>query len=96
MIKYVSKMFVAPRLLTAFDAVTAKAQIESDVTLEANIPFPFTVNNTTLPGGKYEVKMLDSNELGVLEIRDQSGRIAVIFETENTQANQAPNRANWS
>src|SRR5258707_892767 len=92
MIQYVKKIFVASCLLMAFGAVAAQAQIESDVTIEANIPYSFIVGNTTLPAGKYAIKALD-NDPGVLEIRSADNRTAVFIETESAQANQEPSKS---
>jgi len=92
MIQYVSRMLLALCLLTAFGAVAAQAQIESDVTIEASIPYSFIAGNTTLPAGKYAIKALD-DEPGVLEIRSADNRTAVFVETESAQANQPPGKS---
>jgi len=93
MFRNLGKMFLALSLLVVAGAVTARAQIESDVTIEANIPFAFIVNDTTLPAGKYTIKSLDINEPTVLELRSVDGQTSVLFNTESAQAEQTPNKS---
>jgi len=89
--KFVSKVFMALCLSLCFGAVAANAQVESDVTIEANIPHSFVVEKTTLPAGKYTVKAADAfGDPNVMEIRSASGHTAVYFETEGVQPKQTP------
>ena len=89
--KYVSKLFLALCLSLGLGAVAANAQVESDVTIEANIPHSFVVEKTTLPAGKYMIKAADEfGDPSVMEIRSASGHTAVFFETEGVQPRQAP------
>ena len=91
--RYVSKLFLSLCLTLVFGAVAAQAQIESDVTIEANIPHAFVVEKTTLPAGKYTIKVADPNgDPSVMEIRSANGHTAVAFETEGMQPRQAPNK----
>lgn len=91
--RYVSKLFLSLCLTLVFGAVAANAQVESDVTIEANIPHAFVVEKTTLPAGKYTIKVADPNgDLSVMEIRSANGHTAVVFETEGAQPRQAPNK----
>lgn len=89
MIRNLGKLFLTLCLLTVGGGIVANAQIQggmmiSDgVTIQGNVPFTFVVGSTTLPAGKYEIKRLDDN-LNVLELRSANGRIAVLFETEDT------------
>jgi hypothetical protein len=83
-------MFLMLCLLAGMGASTAWAQIDTDTTVEANIPYTFVVGSTTLPAGKYIVRMPDSSEPNVLEIRAANGHTAVAFETSD--ANQTPNK----
>ena len=63
--------------------MTTQAQIESDVTIMANIPHAFVVRDTTLPAGKYTVRMADANDRSdVLQIRSATGKMAVFVETQ--------------
>jgi hypothetical protein len=80
----ISKLFLSLCLVIGLGAVMmAQAQIESDVTITANVPHAFVVRNTTLPAGKYEVRVVDAKENStVLEIRSAKGKMAVFVETE--------------
>ena len=86
MIRKLGKLFLTVCLLAVGGGVVAHAQIGGGTTIQASIPFAFTVGNATLPAGKYEIKRLDDNATEALEIRSTSGHRAVIFETENTRA----------
>src|SRR5215212_9115143 len=91
--KFDSKLFMALCLSLCFGVVAANAQVESDVTIEANIPHSFVVEKTTLPAGKYMIKVADPNmDLNVLEIRSANGHTSVVFETEGAQSRQTPNK----
>jgi len=76
--------------LAGVGSIAANAQIDSDVTIEANIPYSFIVKDTTLPAGKYTVRVVDETNLKVLEIRNVNNNKAVLFETEDAQANETP------
>ena len=89
--KYISKIFLSLCLM-GFGVVAAHAQIETDATVEANIPQAFIVKDTTLPAGKYTIKVLDELEPSVLEIRSANGRTAVLFDTEATQPRNMPGK----
>lgn len=80
----ISKLFMSLCLVIGLGAVMmTQAQIESDVTIMANIPHAFVVRDTTLPAGKYTVRMADANEnSNVLEIRSAKGKMAVMVETQ--------------
>lgn len=91
--KYISKLFLSLCLLMGLGAIAAQAQVDSGVTIEANVPFAFTVNDTTLPAGKYSVKVVDGDTLNVMEIRSAAGRTAVLFDTETAQADGAPRKS---
>jgi len=91
--KYISKGFLALCLLLGVGAVNASAQIESDVTVKANIPQTFVVNDTTLPAGKYTIRVVEDTALDVLEIRSEDGRTAVLFNTDSAEPKQMPNKS---
>ena len=91
--RYASKLFLALCLTLVFGAVAANAQVESDVTIETNIPHAFVVEKTTLPAGKYTIRAADEfGDPSIMEIRSANGRTAVFFETEGVQPRQAPNK----
>jgi hypothetical protein len=90
--KYITKGFLALCLLLGVGAVGASAQIESDVTVKANIPQAFVVNDTTLPAGKYTIRVVEDTALDVLEIRSEDGRTTVLFNTDSAEPKQMPNK----
>jgi len=55
-------------------AMAARAQIDRDVTIEANIPYAFMVKDKQLPPGSYMVKVANYDNLNVLEIRSMDGQ----------------------
>ena len=85
----ISKLFLSLCLMIGLSAVmTTNAQIDSGTTLEVNIPHSFIVRDTTLPAGKYTVRVVDDYaDLNVLEIRSVDRRAAVLFDTESVQLN---------
>lgn len=87
------KMLLVLGLSIGIGNVTARAQALSEGVIEADVPHPFIVKDTTLPAGKYTVKRLDDTQPNVLEIRSANGRTAVVFEAENAQASQIPRNA---
>jgi len=85
--KIITKLFLALCLVSLGATLTANAQIRSDATIRANIPYSFVVNNTTLPEGTYVITLADeaASDLSVLEIRSANNKTAVVFETEPVQ-----------
>jgi hypothetical protein len=88
--RYFGRTLLILCLLAGVGGMTAKAQIGGGVTVEADIPYSFVVRDTTLPAGKYTIKVLDDTDLHVLEIRTASGHTPVLFETESAQADRTP------
>ena len=70
----------------------ARAQT-TDPDMTAQIPFKFTVANTTLPAGKYIIKRVDDNDPQALELQSADGRATVVFLTESAQANSTPTKS---
>jgi len=66
---------------------SARAQIID--TIDADIPFSFTVNNTTVPAGTYTLTRLDSAP-NVMLIRDRDGHAAAIFLTRDAVMTKEP------
>jgi hypothetical protein len=84
--KIVTKFFLSLCLVAGLGAtLTANAQIRSDATIRANIPYSFVVNNTTLPAGTYVITVAApyGTDLTVLEIRSANAKTAVLFDTES-------------
>lgn len=82
--KMVTKLFLSLCLVAGLGGTLTNAQIRSDATIRANIPYSFVVNNTTLPAGTYVIMVLDpyASDLSVLEIRSANSKTAVLFETD--------------
>lgn len=59
-------------------------------TIVADIPFDFTVRNTTLPAGKYTIKSLGPILEGTMEIRNEDSHKAIFFLAESAQAKEGP------
>ncbi len=95
MIKYVTKSFLVLSLLIVGGLTAVRAQLDSNTILDANIPFQFTVGNTTLPAGKYVIKPLDNSgdNPNVIEVRSTDDRMAVIFDSENASLDNAPKKS---
>lgn len=71
-------LFVAAALLAALlIAPAAHAQIAWN----ANIPFDFTVADTTLPAGDYLVQEVDQNDPSTFALTDRDRGIEVLFKT---------------
>ena len=84
--KIVTKLFLSLCLVAGLGAtLTTRAQIQSNTTIRATIPFSFVVNNTTLPEGTYLIKVLDpdASDQNMLEIRSANAKTAVLFDTES-------------
>lgn len=85
MIRKLGKLFLMLCLLTVGAGIVANAQIDTGVTIQANVPFAFMVGDTTLPAGKYDIKALEGEPPNVLELRSINGHTAVVFDTENVE-----------
>lgn len=84
-------MFMLLSLLIVAGLGSAQAQISHR--LEVDIPFKFTVGDTTLPAGKYYVKQPGDMELQVLEISSADGKVSVATIVENAQGNKTPSKS---
>jgi hypothetical protein len=56
MMKNLGKLFLTLCLLAVGGGVVANAQIDGVSQIEANVPFAFTVGDTKLPAGKYNIR----------------------------------------
>lgn len=92
MSRYIVRTLLVLCFLVTVGDVATNAQIDSDVTIEADIPNAFVVKDTSLPAGKYTIRVVDDTNLKVLEIRSVRGDKSVLFETEDTLANETPRR----
>ena len=70
--------------------IPARAQVVD--TIVADIPFGFTVRNTTLSAGKYTIKRLDSVDPGVMEISSADGKEKLVFLVVSAEVIQHPDQ----
>ena len=94
---YIGKTLLILCILAGIGGSSAKAQIDSDTTVEADIPHAFVVRETTLPPGRYTIKVLDDTNLNLLDIRSANGRSAGVFETVRCPggSDAAPHRTDF-
>ena len=88
------KMFliVATMSLMAFAGrIPAHAQVVD--TIEADIPFSFTVRDTTLPAGRYTVERVYTIDPNVMEIRSSDAHSTAFVIVENAEIAKAPETA---
>jgi hypothetical protein len=74
-------------LVLAFMFISVQAmQMVSRVILTADIPFSFTVENTMLPAGNYEIEQVGENELSIY---NPAVEVRANVLTENANATEA-------
>ncbi len=83
-------IFVAMLGLLATVAVTPVSG-QTRVVMTADIPFDFTIGQTTLPAGKYSV--CDTGISGTLAVRDEDGRTKVMFSAIYVAPQDSPANA---
>lgn len=66
-------------LFTGVGALSASAQVVD--TIEAMVPFDFTVQDTRFPAGFYSIKRVSSHNPVTMVMRDEEGRNLVLFVT---------------
>lgn len=87
--KPIYRIFTILNLFIALAALPAYA--ESPGALKAEIPFAFTVGKTTLPAGKYIIKLPPTSELqSRIIIRSADGRSTCIALTVPTRTKGKP------
>jgi len=87
--KLVTKFFLSLCLIAGLGAtLTTRAQIQSNGTITADIPYSFVVNNTTLAAGTYVISVADPYgfDLTILKIRSANAKTTVLFDTEPVPA----------
>jgi len=68
----------------------ARAQVVDSIV--ADVPFGFTVRNTTLPAGEYVIRRLDSTDPGVMEITSADGAEKMVFLVGSAEADKQPDQ----
>jgi hypothetical protein len=80
-------------LFTAAATVSGAALAHAQVTdpVEFTAPFAFTVGNTTMPAGSYEIRRdIDNGTVYRIESSKGKKHIGTLFEVEGTSVNKAP------
>jgi hypothetical protein len=83
-----SFLIVAAISFLAIAGTPARAQVV-DV-IEADIPFEFTVRNSTLPAGEYTIKRINSVSPGTMEIRNADGTQRLVFLVTSAETLKQP------
>jgi hypothetical protein len=81
-------------LFTAVATLSGAALAHAQVTdpVEFTTSFPFTVGNTTMPAGSYEIRR-DTDNGTVYRIESQKKHIGTLFEVEGTSMSKAPQKS---
>ncbi len=61
--------------------------------LQANIPFQFHAGAANLPAGTYRIRMLDNNNLTVMEISNMDGTRSALIQVQDSDANSTPTQS---
>ena len=81
---------VTAALLAIAGQTPAHAQLVDPIV--ADIPFDFTVGDTTLPAGHYTVKRLKDSNPGVMEILGADDPQPLIFLVQSAQLSDGPEK----
>ena len=78
----------------SFLAIAGRAPVRAQVidTIMADVPFDFTVRDSTLPAGKYTIKRTYSANPGVMQIRSADGDEVMLFVVGSAQAAKEPDQ----
>ena len=78
-------MILAALVLTTVAGLSAaKAQVNANTGMVANIPFEFSVGSKILPAGEYTVRSINSNSATkVLQIRSTTGSASALVMTDS-------------
>jgi hypothetical protein len=68
----------------------SKAQAQVLGELKANIPFEFHAGGATLPAGTYTIRVVDSLEDNLLEIRGDDNHRAALIDTRDARSRTLP------
>jgi len=87
--KQALRIFTMLSLVLMLTAVSVHAQSKRTT---INIPFNFTVGQTTLPAGEYTIEPNRKDSPDVWLIQSTSGHDSVLFTTGSTWASETPKR----
>ncbi len=84
---------MASALVISIIALAAIASAQTIGTINADIPFNFTISNRTLPAGKYTIKSLNTSFQHVMMLHSADNNTTYCFFTQNTQLNKPIDRS---
>jgi hypothetical protein len=84
------RIMVFTAVATVAGATLAHAQVTDPV--EFTTSFPFTVGNTSMPAGSYEIRR-DTDSGAVYRIDEPKKHIGTLFEVEPTTMNKPPQKS---
>ena len=78
----------------SFLAIAGGAPVRAQVvdTIVANVPFDFTVRDSTLPAGEYTIKRTYSADPGLMQIRSADGDEVLLFVVGSAEAAKEPDQ----
>ena len=81
-------------LTISFLAIAGGAPVRAQVvdTIVADVPFDFTVRDSTLPAGKYTIKRTYSANPSVMQIRSADGDEVLLFVAGSAEAAKQPDQ----
>jgi hypothetical protein len=80
-------------LLSVVAIYPRKANAQIIGGLQANIPFQFHAGAASLPAGNYRIRMLDNNNLTLMEISNLDGTRSALIQVQDTDANSTPTKS---
>ena len=88
------KNFLMMVVTISFLAIAGGAPVRAQVvdTVVADVPFDFTVRDSTLPAGKYTIKRTYSADPGIMQIRSANGDEVLLFVVGSAQAAKEPDQ----
>lgn len=71
----------------------APAHAQGQDVIEVHVPFPFVVENTTLPAGTYYIGRVDPADPGAMQLESQDQRTNVFFTTNEDTDPKPPEQS---
>jgi hypothetical protein len=89
--RHLLALSIALLFVVAMHPRNASAQIIGG--LQANIPFQFHAGAANLPAGTYRIRMLDNNNLTLMEISNLDGTRSALIQVQDADANSTPTKS---
>jgi hypothetical protein len=77
-----TRILAVAAALLAFTMVAAQSKAQTWRMVQVNVPFAFTVGNTTLPAGEYTIQRVLNTSESVELIRSKDGSASMIVSTK--------------